>query len=133
MEGLNQIPEFKKKEINPEYLDNLHEDKEFKYFKFLYTAMQDFGLHLTLDQIIDLMEYGEKAEDYLKEIIAILSGKDVRRWMTSREIMDFKNEFSPKTKAETLLFNVYINICNEIVWIDEVLKMEDVNSINGDE
>ena len=131
MEEENIIPKFKRKEVDSKYLNVLYEDDSFKKLKFLWSAMEDFAVEMSLSQIMGLIEYQEKANQYFKELMSILTGKDHRN--PKAEFDNMKYEFKTDSKSEQLIFNILINISNEIAWIDDVLRMKEYECLNGDE
>lgn len=127
----NIVPLFKKKELNLEYLSDSFEDENRNQFKLLWQTFADFDVNLDLNQLMALMDYSLKSEYYASQLMCLLKEEDFRYYIPS-QMEKFRESFSPKSRSERLIFNIFINVCDERHWADEVLKMNEIN-FDGDE
>lgn len=131
MESEILIPEFKRKELNLQYLSETFEDESRCKFKILWTVMEDFHEHLDLSQILRLMDYREKADLYANELICLLTGEPFRDYMTNQRIR-FMEEYHPESQTDKLIFNIFKSVCDELFWINDILEREEKGFLNGD-
>ena len=132
MKDENLIPEFKNKELNLQYSSDLFEDDSRLKFRCLWSAMEDYKVNLTLNQILALMLYRKNAEYYAFGLMSVLKDEEFREGL-SNELLKFRESFVPESRSEKLIFNIFREVCDEIYWIDDVLKMEEYNFRNGDD
>ena len=123
MEYKNFIPEFQRKELNPKYLSETYEDDVRWRFKILWTSIDEYGFSLSISEILKLMEYQNKANLYANELISLLSGKPFRYYLSS-QMERFREEFHPESESEKLIFNIFKAVCDELIWIDDILLMQ---------
>ena len=131
MKSENLIPEFKRKELNLDYISINYEDSSRVRLKSLWSAMEDYQVNLNLKQIVRLMEYNEKSVEYACQLVSLLKEEDFHAILTI-DIYKFRDEFNPKSKAEELIFNILRMVCDEIYWIDDILAMDEYEYLNGD-
>lgn len=132
MRQSNIIPEFKKKELNLDYLTELFDDDTRSHFKRLWQTFADFDVILELSQIMALMDYSTKSGYYASQLMSLLKGEDFREYLPS-QMEEFRDSFCPESKAEQLIFNIFRDVCDEIYWADDILRMNEFKSLSGDE
>ena len=127
MNEINIIPIFKKKELNIEYLSDSFEDENRIRLRTLWQTFSDYEVKLDISQIIRLMDYSLESDKYASQLMSLLKGKEFRDYLPS-QMEEFKKSFSPKSMEERLIFNIFKNVCDEVYWADDILKMNEFKS-----
>ena len=120
------IPKFKKKELNPDYLVENGSCRYSNRFAFIWSAMEHHKINLTLTQIVSLKEYREKASYYASELLCLLLDEKFTGERMLRNLEHFHENFEPENPLEELVFKIFGEVLNEIIWIDDILEMEEV-------
>ena len=131
MSQSNIIPSFKNKELKLEHLSDCFEDETRSQFKLLWQTFADFEVHLDLNQIMALMDYSLKSQYYASQLMCLLKEEDFRHYIPS-QMEKFRESFSPKSRSERVIFNIFKNVCDEMYWADDVLRMNEIE-FDGDE
>ena len=118
------IPKFKRKELDFRYLDDGFDDDSTIRLKTIFSAMLGYDLKLELSDIIALHEYLCRISNYADELMSLLTdGEKMDNTFEKHE--DFRNEYSPQTKMDFLIFRVYIAVINEWTWVNQILAIMD--------
>lgn len=125
------IPEFKEKELNIEYLTPGFEDEIWNQFRFIWQTIADYDVNLDFNQVIKLKDYSFKSDKYACQLMSLLKDEEFRDYLPS-QMERFRKEFSPKSKAEQLIFNIFKDVCDEIYWVNDVMNMNEFKSLSGD-
>ena len=126
------IPEFKEKELNLEYLTEGFESETWNQLRLIWETVSDFDGNLDFNQLIKLKDYSFKSDKYACQLMSLLKEEEFRAYLPS-QMERFREEFSPKSKAEQLIFNIFKDVCDEIYWANDVMKMNKFKTLNGDE
>ena len=116
------IPKFKRKEIDSRYLDDDFDDESTIRMKSIYQSMIDYGFELNLSDVIALNEYYHQISDYADELMSLITGEEKMDYILQKH-ENFRMEFHPETKMESLLFRIYIAVLNEWLWADSIFEL----------
>lgn len=130
MKSENLIPEFRRKELSPQYLSETFQDDSNIRFSMLLDAVDEYDVQFRLTHIFELMEYKEKSLEYVNELICFLSGEDSHKYLLN-EMERFIEIYSPKSNSSKLIFSILKNAFDDLMIVNTILNIEEMR-LEGD-
>lgn len=122
MELTHEIPSFKKKELDINYLNELGcmSDEDMQFTK-IYDCIVEYGVKPSLEQISALVEYRNLALNHAHDLIMLLVGSGC--FVSFNTIHDFVMRYDCEnaSSSEILVFSALSHLHDEIGTIRQIL------------